>query len=152
MWTSISSWQHFDQRDDQHAEAEKPCRRIGIADRKVFARRSKNLPQKALDCLKGFWVSGKLLRNRKVLALSGKFSTGWKVLLQFLELCLVFCSIVAKNNYTVCPESFCALTYAHWKVLTFWASGLMLAVCPTRWQGGRRKRRPAHKRPRVGEL
>ena len=26
----------------------------------------------------------------KVLALSGKVSTGWKVLLQFLELCLVF--------------------------------------------------------------
>ena len=106
MWTSISSWQFFDQRDDQHAEAERPCRRIGIAYRKVFARRSKNLPWKALDSSEGLWVSVKFLPNRKVLALYGKFND-----------CLGRFSTVGKFQqclesfkiYAVRPEFFCAL-------------------------------------------
>ena len=71
---------------------------------KFFARRSKNLPGKALDCPKGFWVSGKFFANpesistvwkvlglsKKVLALTGKFK-------QCVESC--FCYYVARTIY-----------------------------------------------------
>ena len=51
----------------------------------------------------------------------------------------VFCSIDAITIYAVCLESFCALNSAGWKVLTFWASGLMLAFVLPDGRGAKEK-------------